>query len=98
MPLFETIPLVLLGVVAVLAPVLALGVTASKLPPQERTGLMVVFAGALFLVGVIVVDARGALPDRLAVDLALLAGGVSLGIYGTLVLRPPWSAGRRPGK
>ena len=98
MPLFETIPLVLLGVVVVLTPVVALGVTASKLHPQERTGLTVVLVGAVFLLGVIVVDASGALPDRLPVDLALLAGGVSLGVYATLVLKPRWSSWRRPFK
>ena len=98
MPLFETIPLVLLGVAVVLTPVLALGVIASKLGPHERTGLAVVYAAAALLVGIIAVDVSGALPDRLPVDLALIAGGVSLGVYATLVLRPRWSTWRRPGK
>ena len=98
MPLFDAIPLVLLGIVVVLMPVVALGVTASKLHPQERTSLTVVFAGALFLVGVIAVDSSGALPGRLPVDLALLAGGVSLGAYTTLVLRPRWPGWPNPDK
>jgi hypothetical protein len=94
----ETFPLVLLGVVAILTPLLALGVTASKLHPHERTGLAVVYAGAVFLVGLIALDMNGALPDRLPVDLALLAGGLSLGIYAALVLGPRWSSWRRHGK
>jgi hypothetical protein len=98
MPLFETIPLVLVGVVVVLTPIFALGVTASKLDSHQRTGVTVIFAGTLFLVGIIAVDALGALPDRLPIDLALVAGGVSLGSYATLVLRPRWSSWRRSGK
>ena len=97
MSFFETIPLVLLGVV-VLMPVLAIGLTASKLHPQERTGLAVTYGGAVFLVGVIAADISLALPDRLPVDLALLAGGVSLGAYAALVMAPRWSTRRRPGK
>src|ERR1700694_100469 len=86
MSFLETIPLVLLGVVVVLMPVPALGLTASKLHPQERTGLAVIYGGAVFLVGVIAADVSGVLPDRLPVDLALLAGGVSLGVYAALVM------------
>lgn len=95
MSFFEAIPLVLLGIVVVLMPVLALGLTASKLHPQQRTGLAVIYGGAVFLVGVIAADVSRALPDRLPVDLALLAGGVSLGVYAALVMGPRWST-RRP--
>jgi hypothetical protein len=98
MSFFETIPLVLLGVVVVLMPVLAIGLTASKLHPQERTGLAVTYGGAVFLVGVIAADVSGALPDRLPVDLALLVGGASLGVFAALVMGPRWSTRRRPGK
>src|SRR6266536_265530 len=98
MSLLATIPLVLLGVAVVLMPVLALGVTASKLHPHERTGVAVVYGAAAILVGIIALDVSGAFPDRLPVDLALLAGGVSLGVYATLVLRSRWSTWRRPGK
>src|ERR1700682_1066689 len=97
MSFFETIPLVFLGVV-VLMPVLAIGLTASKLHPQERTGLAVIYGGAVFLVGVIAADGSGTLPARLPVDLALLAGGVSLGVYAALVMGPRWSARRRSSK
>ena len=98
MPHFETIPLVFLGVVAILTPILALAVTASKLDTQERTGLTVLYAGVVFLVGVIAADIAGALPDRLAVDLALLAGGVTVGVYSARVFWPRWSNWRRNGQ
>ena len=98
MSFFETIPLVLLGVVVVLMPVLAIGLTASKLHPQERTGLAVTYGGAVFLVGILAADVGGVLPDRLPVDLALLAGGASLGVYAALVMAPRWSTRRRPGQ
>jgi len=64
MSFFEAIPLVLLGIVGVLMPVLAIGLTASKLHPQERTGLALIYGGAVFQVGVIAADVSGALPDR----------------------------------
>jgi hypothetical protein len=98
LPHFATIPLVFLGVVAVLTPILALGVTASKLDPQERTGVTVLYAGVVFLVGIIAADIAGALPDRLAVDLALLAGGITVGVYAARVFSPRWSSWRRHGR
>ena len=98
MSFFEAIPLVLLGIVVVLMPILAIGLTASKLHPQERTGLAVIYGGAVFLVGVIAADVSGSLPARLPVDLALLAGGLSLGVYAALVMGPRWSTRRRSSK
>ncbi len=98
MSIVQSIPFVLLAVVVVLLPVLAIGISASKLDAQERTGVAVVYGGALFLLGVIVADAGGLLPDRLPVDLALLAGGIFIGFYAMLVMAPRWSGRRRAGK
>jgi len=98
MSFVETVPFVLLGVVVVLLPVLAIGISASKLDAQERTGVAVIYGAGLFLLGVMVADGVGPLPDRLPVDLALLAGGIFLGAYAMLVMGPRWSARRRAGK
>ena len=98
MSFLQTIPFVLLAVVVVLLPVLAIGITASKLDAHERTGVAVIYGAGLFLLGVIVADASGLLPDRLPVDLALLAGGIFLGSYAVLVMGPRWSARDRAGK
>ena len=57
-----------------------------------------IYGGAVLLVGVIAADVSGALPDRLPADLALLAGGASLGVYAALVMGPRWSTRRRSGK
>ena len=98
MSLFQTVPLVLLPLFVVLLPVLAIGISASKLDAQERTGVAVIYGAGMFLLGLIVADAGGLLPDRLPVDLALLAGGNFLGLYTMLVVGPRWSAKWRAGK
>jgi len=98
MSLFQTVPLVLLALFVVLLPVLAIGISASKLDAQERTGVAVIYGAGMFLLGLIVADAGGLLPDRLPVDLALLAGGIFLGLYAMLVMGPRWSAKWRAGK
>ena len=98
MSLFQTVPLVLLALFVVLLPVLAIGISASKLDAQERTGVAVIYGAGMFLLGLIVADAGGLLPDRLPVDLALLAGGIFLGLYTMLEVGPRWSAKWRAGK
>ena len=98
MSLFQTVPLVLLALFVVLLPVLAIGISASKLDAQERTGVAVIYGAGMFLLGLIVADAGGLLPDRLPIDLALLAGGIFLGLYAMLVMGPRWSAKWRAGK
>jgi hypothetical protein len=52
----------------------------------------------MFLLGLIAADAGGLLPDRLPVDLALLAGGIFLGLCAMLVVGPRWSAKWRASK
>jgi hypothetical protein len=98
MSLFQSVPLVLLAVVVILLPVLAIGISASKLDAQERTGVAVIYGAGIFLLLVIVADASGLLPDRLPVDLALSACGIFLGFYAMLVMGPRWSARWRAGK
>jgi len=98
MSLFQTVPLVLLALFVVLLPVLAIGISASKLDAQARTGVAVIYGAGMFLLGLIVADAGGLLPDRLPIDLALLAGGIFLGLYAMLVMGPRWSAKWRAGK
>jgi uncharacterized membrane protein YeaQ/YmgE (transglycosylase-associated protein family) len=90
MSLWETLPFIVLGVLVVFLPMGVIGLAASKLRPQERTGFLVLYGGALFLLGVVGADVEGVLPDRLAVDLALLVGGVLLGVYASKLLPARW--------
>jgi hypothetical protein len=61
--------------------VATIGLFASKLPTDQRTAYLTLYAGVVFLLIVILGDAMGAVPSRLAVDLVLLVGGLALGVY-----------------
>ena len=87
---WATLPFIALGVLIVLLPVGIIGLAASKLAPARRTGYLVLYGGALFLFAVVAADIMGLLPDRSAVDLVLVAGGVLLGIYAAEVIPVRW--------
>ena len=87
---WATLPFIGLGVLIVLLPVGIIGLAASKLAPRTRTGYLVLYGSALFLFAVVAADIMGLLPDRSAVDLMLIAGGVLLGIYAAKVIPVRW--------
>jgi hypothetical protein len=76
----EALPFILLGVLIALLPIGIIGLFASKLPPEQRTAYLALYAGLLFLLVVIIADVTTAVPSRLAVDLVLLVGGLAVGV------------------
>jgi hypothetical protein len=79
---WDAVPLALLGILIVLLPVSVIGLFASKLLPQQRTALLVLYGGAVLLLGVVAADMMALTRDRMAVDLTLLIGGVVVGVLG----------------
>jgi hypothetical protein len=86
MPLWEALLFALLGVLIFLLPIGVIGVFASRLQPHEKTGFLVIYGGAVLLVAVVGADIEDLLPVRLAIDLALLTGGLLLGLYAGRLL------------
>ena len=84
---WEAVPFILLGVLVVLLPVGVIGVFASKLLPQQKTAFLVLYAGAVILVSVVAADVTEVISNRPVVDLALLIGGLAVGVYAGLFLR-----------
>ena len=79
---WDAVPLALLGILIVLLPVSVIGLFASKLLPQQRTALLVLYGGAVLLLGVVAADMMALTLDRMAVDLTLLIGGIVVGVLG----------------
>ncbi len=92
MSVLELIAFVLLGVLVVLLPVGVIGVFASKLLPRQRTGIIVLYVGALALLCVLAADVIMRVPDRAGVDLVLIIGGLAVGLYAGTFVDPEWPA------
>ena len=90
MSLWEALPIILLGFLVVLLPIGVIGLFASKLAPHERTAFLILYAGAVFLLGVVTADVTQIVPNRLAVDVALLVGGLAVGVFGGVLLPFRW--------
>ena len=88
MPLWNAFPYVLFAMLIVLLPVGVIGLSASKLTPRQRTGFLTLYGATVLLLGIVAFDITEALPNRTAVDLALLAGGAALGFYAGQLFRP----------
>ncbi len=87
MSLWEMIAFVLLGVLVVLLPVGVIGVFASRLSSQQKTAFLVLYAGAVFLVGILAADVTSMLENRAVVDLILIVAGLAVGLYAGTFLR-----------
>jgi hypothetical protein len=94
----ESLLLVLLAVLVVLAPVGVIGVSASKLDPNQRSEFITLYAALLVLLGVVAADELALVPYRLAVDLVLLVGGLALGAFARPFVAALWSGRRRAAK
>jgi hypothetical protein len=83
---WEALPFVLLGILVVLLPVGVIGLVSSKLMPGERSGILVIYGGIVFLLAVIASDILGWLPGRILTDLVVLVGGLFIGGYAGRLL------------
>lgn len=97
MSLWELVAFVLLGVLVVLLPVGVIGVFASRLLPQQRTGFLVLYTGAVLLICVFAADVTEVISNRAVVDLVLIVGGLAVGLYAGTFLQMHWP-NRRRGK
>jgi hypothetical protein len=77
----QALPFIMVGVLVAVLPIAIIGLFASKLPTEQRTAYLTLYAGMIFLLVVILGDVMGAVPSRLAVDLVLLVGGLAVGVY-----------------
>jgi hypothetical protein len=87
MTLWELVAFILLGVLVVLLPVGVIGVFASRLRPQQRTGFLVLYAGAVFLLSIFAADVTEVISNRPVIDLVLIIGGLAIGLYAGTFLR-----------
>jgi hypothetical protein len=88
--LWEAFPFVLLAVLIVLLPIGVLGLTASKLMPQQRTAFFALYGGVVLLLIVLAADMRDVFASRFAVDLVLLIGGFGIGVYAASLFGLRW--------
>ncbi|MEX0853321.1 MAG: hypothetical protein WD036_08590 [Bauldia sp.] len=84
---WEAVPFILIGVLVVLLPVGVIGVFASRLQERQKTAFLVLYAGAVILLGIVAADVTGVVSHRPVVDLALVVGGLAVGVYAGLFLR-----------
>lgn len=94
----ESLLLVLLAVLVVLAPFGVIGAFASKLDPNQRSEFFSLYAALIVLLGIVAADELALVPYRLAVDLALLVGGLALGAFARPFVTALWSGRRGPTK
>lgn len=88
---WQAIPFILLGVLVVLLPVGVIGVFASHLLSRQRMAFLLLYTGAVLLLSIIAADIMELVPDRLAIDLILLAGGLAVGGLAVASFPFPWS-------
>jgi hypothetical protein len=77
----QALPFILIGVLVALLPVGIIGLFASQLPSGRRTAYLALYGAIVFLLLVVLGDVMAAISSRLAVDLVLLAGGLTVGAY-----------------
>jgi hypothetical protein len=91
MSFWEMLPLAVLGVIVVLLPVAVIGLFASSISPKRRSAYVLLYAGAILLLGVMAADIKQVVSDRLVIDLMLLIGGLVVGGYADALLPNRWS-------
>ena len=87
---WEAFPFVLLAVLIVLLPIGVIGLTASKLTPQQRTAFFVLYGAVVLLLIVLAADLQNVFNSRFAVDLVLLIGGFGVGVYAASLFGLRW--------
>jgi cytochrome c biogenesis protein CcdA len=86
MAYWQTIAVVLIGIVVVLLPFVIIAVSTGKFLPHERNAFLMLYGAAILLIGVALADVAEWLPSRPIVDVILLAGGIALGAFAARVV------------